>query len=133
MICLSKHPQTEFWPSQVVRSPSQLEFQPSQLKKRRRKVIEGVILWKKGGFWQSGADIRFVFVFHLGMSKGNKALLVDLLKATSRSFYLTLGVLPARVRPQIGLAYLLARTTDTGRGHGDRPAGATPRSAPPTP
>jgi len=37
----------------------------------------------------------------------------DLLKATSRSFYLTLGVLPARVRPQIGLAYLLARTTDT--------------------
>src|ERR1035437_2486298 len=28
----------------------------------------------------------------------------DLLKATSRSFYLTLRVLPARVRPQIGLA-----------------------------
>jgi farnesyl-diphosphate farnesyltransferase len=39
--------------------------------------------------------------------------LTDLLQATSRSFYLTLGVLPARVRPQIGLAYLLARTTDT--------------------
>jgi farnesyl-diphosphate farnesyltransferase len=37
----------------------------------------------------------------------------DLLKATSRSFYLTLRVLPAKVRPQIGLAYLLARTTDT--------------------
>ncbi len=37
----------------------------------------------------------------------------DLLKATSRSFYLTLRVLPAAVRPQIGLAYLLARTTDT--------------------
>jgi farnesyl-diphosphate farnesyltransferase len=37
----------------------------------------------------------------------------ELLKATSRSFYLTLRVLPARVRPQIGLAYLLARTTDT--------------------
>ena len=37
----------------------------------------------------------------------------DLLKATSRSFYLTLRVLPARARPQIGLAYLLARTTDT--------------------
>src|ERR1017187_10481469 len=36
-----------------------------------------------------------------------------LLKATSRSFYLTLRVLPARMRPQIGLAYLLARTTDT--------------------
>jgi farnesyl-diphosphate farnesyltransferase len=37
----------------------------------------------------------------------------NLLKATSRSFYLTLRVLPAAVRPQIGLAYLLARTTDT--------------------
>ncbi|MEI6076422.1 MAG: phytoene/squalene synthase family protein [Verrucomicrobiota bacterium] len=36
-----------------------------------------------------------------------------LLKATSRSFYLTLRVLPAAVRPQISLAYLLARTTDT--------------------
>ena len=33
----------------------------------------------------------------------------DLLKATSRSFYLTLRVLPARVRPQIGLAYLIAK------------------------
>lgn len=36
-----------------------------------------------------------------------------LLKATSRSFYLTLRVLPAAIRPQVGLAYLLARTTDT--------------------
>ncbi len=39
--------------------------------------------------------------------------LLDLLKATSRSFYLTLRVLPDAIRPQIGLAYLLARTTDT--------------------
>jgi len=37
----------------------------------------------------------------------------DLLRATSRSFYLTLRVLPEAIRPQIGLAYLLARTTDT--------------------
>lgn len=44
---------------------------------------------------------------------GSKKSLGDLLKATSRSFYLTLRVLPAKVRPQIGLAYLLARTTDT--------------------
>lgn len=36
-----------------------------------------------------------------------------LLRATSRSFYLTLRAMPAAVRPQIGLAYLLARTTDT--------------------
>ena len=38
---------------------------------------------------------------------------IDLLRATSRSFYLTLRVLPAAIRPQIGLAYLLARTADT--------------------
>lgn len=40
-------------------------------------------------------------------------LLSQLLKEVSRSFYLTLRVLPAAIRPQIGLAYLLARTTDT--------------------
>jgi len=37
----------------------------------------------------------------------------DLLRSTSRSFYLTLRVLPSAIRAQIGLAYLLARTTDT--------------------
>jgi farnesyl-diphosphate farnesyltransferase len=47
------------------------------------------------------------------MADAPKELPGDLLKATSRSFYLTLRVLPACVRPQIGLAYLLARTTDT--------------------
>ena len=36
-----------------------------------------------------------------------------LLREVSRSFYLTMRALPAVVRPQIGLAYLLARTTDT--------------------
>lgn len=41
------------------------------------------------------------------------ATLTRLLKETSRSFYLTLRMLPRKVRPQIGLAYLLARTTDT--------------------
>jgi farnesyl-diphosphate farnesyltransferase len=41
------------------------------------------------------------------------ARLNELLRPTSRSFYLTLRVLPRRIRPQIGLAYLLARTTDT--------------------
>jgi farnesyl-diphosphate farnesyltransferase len=47
------------------------------------------------------------------MADAKKKLLDDLLRATSRSFYLTLRVLPAAVRPQIGVAYLLARTTDT--------------------
>jgi farnesyl-diphosphate farnesyltransferase len=40
-------------------------------------------------------------------------LLNDLLREVSRSFYLTMRILPARIRPQIGLAYLLARATDT--------------------
>ena len=39
--------------------------------------------------------------------------LTNLLRQTSRSFYLTLRVLPGAIRPQIGLAYLLARTADT--------------------
>jgi farnesyl-diphosphate farnesyltransferase len=47
------------------------------------------------------------------VADASKALLTDLLKQVSRSFYLTLRVLPRAVRPQIGLAYLLARTTDT--------------------
>lgn len=37
----------------------------------------------------------------------------SLLKDVSRSFYLTLRVLPDAIRPQIGLAYLLARAADT--------------------
>ena len=38
-------------------------------------------------------------------------LIGPLLKQVSRSFYLTLRVLPAPIRPQISLAYLLARAT----------------------
>lgn len=47
------------------------------------------------------------------MQPSSPDLLGELLKSVSRSFYLTLRVLPAAVRPQIGLAYLLARATDT--------------------
>jgi farnesyl-diphosphate farnesyltransferase len=47
------------------------------------------------------------------MTSSAAPLLTDLLKAVSRSFYLTMRVLPARIRPQFGLAYLLARATDT--------------------
>lgn len=47
------------------------------------------------------------------MASAQNELLTDLLKAVSRTFYLTLRVLPKRIRSQIGLAYLLARTTDT--------------------
>ncbi len=38
---------------------------------------------------------------------------LHLVRQVSRSFYLTLSVLPAKIRPQICLAYLLARATDT--------------------
>jgi farnesyl-diphosphate farnesyltransferase len=40
-------------------------------------------------------------------------LIGPLLRDVSRSFYLTLRVLPAPIRPQISLAYLLARASDT--------------------
>jgi farnesyl-diphosphate farnesyltransferase len=43
----------------------------------------------------------------------SQTLLFSLLRESSRSFYLTLRVLPKQIRPQIGLAYLLARTSDT--------------------
>jgi farnesyl-diphosphate farnesyltransferase len=45
--------------------------------------------------------------------QNEKELLTSLLRDVSRSFYLTLRVLPSAVRRQIGLAYLLARATDT--------------------
>jgi hypothetical protein len=47
------------------------------------------------------------------MAPASNELLTDLLRDVSRSFYLTLRVLPKSIRSQIGLAYLLARTTDT--------------------
>jgi farnesyl-diphosphate farnesyltransferase len=47
------------------------------------------------------------------MAAAPEQLLAGILKDVSRSFYLTLRVLPGKVRAPIGLAYLLARTTDT--------------------
>ncbi|HEV8616041.1 MAG TPA: phytoene/squalene synthase family protein [Methylomirabilota bacterium] len=41
------------------------------------------------------------------------ALLGDLLRQVSRSFYLSLAILPRSLREPIGLAYLLARAADT--------------------
>jgi farnesyl-diphosphate farnesyltransferase len=45
--------------------------------------------------------------------KQQKFLLEDLVRDVSRSFYLTLRVLPKEIRPQISLAYLFARASDT--------------------
>lgn len=54
-------------------------------------------------------------------------LLHDVLKQVSRSFYLTLAVLPGCVAKQVGLAYLFARAADTiaDAGRLDRTARAT--------
>jgi farnesyl-diphosphate farnesyltransferase len=47
------------------------------------------------------------------MTTTQATLIGPLLHDVSRSFYLTLRVLPPEIRPQISLAYLLARATDT--------------------
>src|SRR5260370_22180972 len=47
------------------------------------------------------------------MAHPSDQLLTSHLRAVSRSFYATLRILPTSIRPQISLAYLLARTTDT--------------------
>lgn len=49
----------------------------------------------------------------LDAKSSEKFLLSALLRDVSRSFYLTLRLLPGAVRTQIGLAYLLARAADT--------------------
>ena len=43
----------------------------------------------------------------------NRLLLRDILKGVSRSFYLTIRVLPANMRQPVAVAYLLARAADT--------------------
>ena len=49
----------------------------------------------------------------MSLSLSDRVLLGDVLKRVSRSFYLTLAILPQAVRAQIGLAYLFARAADT--------------------
>ena len=46
-------------------------------------------------------------------ARDEKALLKPCLKAVSRSFYLSLRVLPHSMRTPVSLAYLLARTADS--------------------
>jgi farnesyl-diphosphate farnesyltransferase len=46
-------------------------------------------------------------------TSSDHTLLRTILKRVSRSFYLTLSVLPSAVRDQVGLAYLFARSADT--------------------
>ncbi|MDT7041237.1 phytoene/squalene synthase family protein [Candidatus Nitronereus thalassa] len=49
----------------------------------------------------------------MSSSPDESYLFHDILKQVSRSFYLTLAVLPSRVAKQVGLAYLFARAADT--------------------
>jgi farnesyl-diphosphate farnesyltransferase len=46
-------------------------------------------------------------------SSARKHLRGEILRSVSRSFYLSLRILPARLRDPLSLAYLLARATDT--------------------
>ncbi len=55
----------------------------------------------------------------MSLSFSDRVLLGDVLKRVSRSFYLTLAILPQAVRSQIGLAYLFARSADTIADTGD--------------
>ncbi len=48
-----------------------------------------------------------------GNRPGESGLSGDLLRSVSRSFYLSVRLLPGRLREPVGLAYLLARATDT--------------------
>ena len=48
----------------------------------------------------------------------------EILRRTSRSFYLTIRLLPRAVRDDISLAYLLARATDTIADTGTAPLAA---------
>lgn len=50
---------------------------------------------------------------HLEAVRGLNDSLLPLLKGVSRSFYLSIRILPARLRPTFALAYLLARAADT--------------------
>jgi len=47
------------------------------------------------------------------LRSSSRTLRTAILRSVSRSFYLSIGFLPRRLREPIALAYLLARTTDT--------------------
>src|SRR5258707_4007113 len=46
-------------------------------------------------------------------SASTRRLQTSILRSVSRSFYLSIRLLPAQLREPVALAYLLARTTDT--------------------
>jgi farnesyl-diphosphate farnesyltransferase len=58
-------------------------------------------------------DTPATALFSVMQNPSRAFLLGPLLKGVSRSFYLTLNVLPAGMRDPVGVAYLLARAADT--------------------
>lgn len=56
---------------------------------------------------------RLFFLVRFMSNVARAELLGSLLKSVSRSFYLTLRILPGPMRDPVGLAYLLARAADT--------------------
>ena len=70
-------------------------------------TLSGVVLWifKRGCAWHAFRSIMTP-VTETGEVRA-------LLKRVSRSFYLSLRLLPESVRPTLSLAYLLARASDT--------------------
>ncbi|MCP9463678.1 MAG: squalene/phytoene synthase family protein [Nitrospira sp.] len=73
---------------------------PSSPDFRQERGGEAVPVCQRGG--------KEVAIGHLA-----QPLLRDLLKRVSRLFYTTLAIVPANVRVQVGVAYLLARAADT--------------------
>ena len=62
--------------------------------------------------WAFSISLRLVVAAAKAPVAGGD-LTTALLRRVSRSFYLSVAVLPRAVRPTIGLAYLLARASDT--------------------
>src|SRR6185503_18949168 len=63
---------------------------------------------------RTSPSIRWTWTERLAGAERTGPLLTGaLLKGVSRSFYLSLAVLPREIRPTVGLAYLFARAADT--------------------
>jgi farnesyl-diphosphate farnesyltransferase len=89
---------------------------------RRVAAISRTAAWRQSGRGGGGGKLTVLYFMRASqphdrirsmLNPARARLLGPLLKGVSRSFYLTLRVLPAGMRDPIGLAYLLARAADT--------------------
>jgi farnesyl-diphosphate farnesyltransferase len=79
---------------------------------RAEQTVHGV-LDRVAGYNKEAPDLSNNDPIRSMRNPARAVLLGPLLKGVSRSFYLTLRVLPAGMRDPIGIAYLLARAADT--------------------